>query len=59
MADTPDNLDDDLRVLNHVLSLDSIGQAMTMPSLWIGAVAGAGMIAAAIYFRRSRIESYA
>jgi len=59
MVDTPDNVDDDLRVLNHVLSLDSIAQAMTMPSLWIGAVAGAGMIAAAIYFRRSRIESYA
>jgi ABC-2 type transport system permease protein len=59
LIDTPDSADDDLRVLNHVLSLDSIGSALTMPNLWIGAAAGVAMIAAAIWFRRNRIESYA
>jgi ABC-2 type transport system permease protein len=59
LTDTPDSADDDLRVLNHVLSLDSISAALAMPSLWIGAAAGVAMIAAAIWFRRSRIESYA
>lgn len=51
--------DEDLKLMHHVLSFDAIGQALTMPSMWIGAAAGAAMIAAAIYFRRSRIESYA
>jgi ABC-2 type transport system permease protein len=51
--------DEDLRMMHHVLSFDAIGQALTMPSMWIGAAAGVAMIAAAIYFRRSRIESYA
>jgi ABC-2 type transport system permease protein len=49
--------DDDLQIMHHVLSFDAIGRALTMPSMWIGAAAGAAMIAAAIYFRRSRIES--
>jgi hypothetical protein len=30
-----------------------------MPNLWIGAAAGAAMIAGAVWFRRNRIESYA
>ena len=51
--------DDDLKMLHHVLSFDSIGAALTMPELWIGAAAGVAMIAGAIWFRRSRIESYA
>lgn len=59
LTDSTDSVDDDLNMLHHVLSFDSIAQALTMPNLWIGAAAGAGMIAAAIYFRRSRIESYA
>ena len=59
LTDTPDSADDDLRVLNHVLSLDSVSAALATPSLWIGAAAGVAMIAAAIWFRRSRIESYA
>jgi len=50
--------DDDVALIHHVLSFDAIGQALSMPSMWIGAAAGAAMIAAAIYFRRSRIESY-
>jgi len=48
-----------LDTLNHLLSYETIAQALTLPNLWIGAAAGAVMIAAAIYFRRSRIESYA
>jgi ABC-2 type transport system permease protein len=51
--------DDDLKMMHHVLSFDSIGAALTMPNLWIGAAAGVAMIAGAIWFRRSRIESYA
>jgi ABC-2 type transport system permease protein len=41
------------------LSLDTVGQAVTSPSFLIGIVAGAAMIAAAIYFRRKRVESFA
>lgn len=40
------------------LTLHSIGEALVSPSMLIGIVAGAAMIAAAIYFRRSRTESY-
>jgi len=42
-----------------VLSFDNIGSALVSPNLWIGAAAGVAMIAGAIWFRRSRIESYA
>jgi ABC-2 type transport system permease protein len=49
---------EDMQFMHNVLSLDAMVQALTMPSMWIGAAAGAAMIAAAIYFRRSRIESY-
>jgi ABC-2 type transport system permease protein len=59
VTDTPSDVEDELTIMHHVLSLDTITSALTMPSLWIGAAAGAAMIAAAIYFRRSRIESYA
>jgi ABC-2 type transport system permease protein len=59
LTGVPDSGDDDLQVFNHVLSFDSIASALTMPDLWIGAAAGVAMIAGAIYFRRSRIESYA
>lgn len=52
------NNEDDFTFMHHTLSFDAIGQALMMPSMWIGAAAGAAMIAAAIYFRRSRIESY-
>jgi ABC-2 type transport system permease protein len=43
----------------NLLSFDAIGTALTTPDLWIGAAAGAAMIAAAVYFRRGRIESFA
>jgi len=51
--------DEDLQMMHHVLSFDSIASALTMPNLWIGAAAGAAMIAGAVWFRRNRIESYA
>jgi ABC-2 type transport system permease protein len=40
------------------LNFEAIGQAVTSANFLIGIVAGAAMIAAAIYFRRQRIESY-
>jgi len=43
----------------NLLSFDAIGSALAAPDLWIGVAAGAAMIAAAVYFRRSRIESFA
>jgi len=46
-------------VLGSVLSFDSIGHLVTSPSFIFGAIAGVGMIWAAIYLRRSRIESFA
>lgn len=46
-------------LLSPVLSLDTIQVLMVSPELWIGAAAGAAMIAAAIYFRRRRTEAYA
>jgi ABC-2 type transport system permease protein len=41
------------------LSLDVLGQQLMSPQLWIGAVAGAGMIALSIHFRRLRVEAIA
>ena len=41
------------------LSFDAIGQAVISPDFLIGILAGAAMIAGAIYFRRQRTESYA
>lgn len=45
--------------IGNLLSFDSFGHLLAMPSLWIGAAAGVAMIAAAIHFRRRRTESYA
>jgi ABC-2 type transport system permease protein len=44
--------------VNGVLSYERMGMALMSPELWIGVIAGAGMIAAAIYFRRERTDSY-
>jgi ABC-2 type transport system permease protein len=41
------------------IPLDRLRDVLATPNLWIGAAAGAAMIAAAIWFRRSRIECYA
>lgn len=45
--------------LGNLLSFDSIGHVLSTPGFLIGVAAGAAMIAAAIYFRRKRTESYA
>ena len=45
--------------LPNLLSLNLIADALSNPTLWIGAVAGTAMIAGAVYFRRKRTESYA
>jgi ABC-2 type transport system permease protein len=45
--------------VNALISMDHLLGVLTSPDLWIGAAAGAGMIAGAIWFRRNRIESYA
>ena len=44
-------------VMNSLLSWNRILVALSSPDLWIGAAAGAGLIAAAIYFRRKRVET--
>ncbi|MFT3789543.1 MAG: hypothetical protein QM741_00385 [Rudaea sp.] len=44
-------------LVNAVLTWDRILDALASPDLWIGAAAGAGLIAAAIHFRRRRIET--
>jgi ABC-2 type transport system permease protein len=41
------------------LSFEALGNVLASPSMLIGIVAGVAMIAAAIYFRRQRTESYA
>ena len=46
-------------IVANVLSYDSISRLLEMPDLWIGAAAGAAMIAAAIFLRRRRVEAYA
>ena len=54
-GDTPlEKLDfvDSLLSWNHILG------ALASPELWIGAVAGVGLIVAAIHFRRQRTEAY-
>jgi len=45
--------------VGNLLSFDSFGHLLASPNLWIGAAAGAVMIAGAVYFRRQRTESYA
>jgi ABC-2 type transport system permease protein len=45
--------------LNNLLSFNSVGHLLSTPNFLIGIAAGVAMIAAAIYFRRSRVESFA
>jgi ABC-2 type transport system permease protein len=45
--------------LSPSLTFEAIGDALASPSMLIGIAAGVAMIAAAIYFRRSRVESFA
>ncbi|MEP6938183.1 MAG: hypothetical protein ABI846_00340, partial [Rudaea sp.] len=44
--------------INAIVSLDNMLSVLVSPELWIGAVAGVAMIAAAIHFRQSRTEAY-
>jgi len=53
---TMEHADGPLALVN-ALSLSSIGEVLTRPGLWIGAVAGAGMIVASIWVRRQRDDS--
>ena len=46
-------------VLGNLLSFDSVGHIVSTPNFLIGIAAGVAMIAAAVYFRRQRTESYA
>lgn len=48
---------DKFDLVNAVLTWDRILAALGSVDLWIGVVAGAGLIAAAIYFRRRRVET--
>jgi len=43
--------------IESVLGWDRMFAALTSADLWIGVAAGAGLIVAAIYFRRQRIET--
>jgi len=45
--------------ISPTLTFEAIGNALATPDMLIGIVAGAAMIAGAIYFRRQRTESYA
>jgi ABC-2 type transport system permease protein len=45
--------------LSGLLSFNAVGQVLATPSMLVGIVAGLAMIAAAMYFRRIRTESYA
>ncbi|MBS0581732.1 MAG: hypothetical protein JSS42_01360 [Proteobacteria bacterium] len=44
-------------LVNSLLSWNRILGALASPDLWIGAAAGAGLIVAAIWFRRRRVET--
>jgi ABC-2 type transport system permease protein len=44
--------------INTLMSMDKLLGVLMSPQLWIGAVAGAAMIAAAVYFRQKRTEAY-
>ena len=50
---------DDIPRFDAAFTLHAAAQALTSPSMLIGIVAGAVMIAGAVYFRRARTESYA
>jgi len=45
--------------VDALISMDHLLGMLASTNLWIGAVAGVAMIAGAIWFRRTRIESYA
>jgi len=47
-----------LDFINAVLSFDRMVGVLMAPELWVGVAAGAGLIAAAIYFRQQRTEAY-
>ncbi|MBS0589635.1 MAG: hypothetical protein JSR65_03235 [Proteobacteria bacterium] len=49
---------DKFDIVNSVLSWGHIFDALGSPELWLGAAAGIGFIAAAVYFRRKRTEAY-
>jgi ABC-2 type transport system permease protein len=44
--------------INTLMSMDKLAGVLMSPKLWIGAVAGAAMIAAAVHFRQRRTEAY-
>ncbi|MEP6484294.1 MAG: hypothetical protein ABJB01_07585 [Rudaea sp.] len=46
-------------ISQNILSMSALGHQLLSPDLWIGAAVGAGMIAAAIYFRKKRVEAFA
>jgi ABC-2 type transport system permease protein len=48
-----------LEMADNFLSLSTLGNELASPDIWIGAVAGIAMIAAAIYFRQRRVEAFA
>ena len=48
-----------LEMADNFLSLSTLASQLTSPDLWLGAAAGVAMIAAAIYFRRRRVEAFA
>jgi hypothetical protein len=50
---------DPLEITESILSLTTLASQLASPDLWIGVVAGAAMILAAIYFRRKRVEAFA
>ena len=60
------NVDGDINVglnkldfIHNFLSVDGLLNVLMSAELWVGAVAGIAMIAAAVYFRQKRTETYA
>ncbi|MBR0345146.1 MAG: hypothetical protein IJI03_07790 [Rudaea sp.] len=47
-----------LDLVNSLLNWNQILNALGSLDLWLGAIAGVGLIAAAVYFRRRRTEAY-
>jgi hypothetical protein len=48
-----------LEMADNFLSLSTLANELASPDIWIGAVVGVTMIAAAIYFRQRRVEAFA
>ena len=59
IRDAVEHASNDVPRFDAAFTLHAIGQALTSASMLIGIVAGAVMIAGAVYFRRVRTESYA